>query len=129
MKSATRLSNDGYRGNAFGDISVAVVNADVGKSDLEGTVLDWRQPGFSGQVYVLDGSVNASKAEVLASTVPQTEATVPSSIFVYGKKYTTATTERTDYASAPAGVSDNSIQGLMVVDHDELKRECGRGCS
>lgn len=122
-KSATRLSNDDYRGDCFGDISVAVVNENVGKSDLEGTVLDWKQPGFSGQIYVLDGSINASKAEMLASTVPQAETVVPSGIYVYGKKYTTQTTEKTDYAPSPASVSDNSIQGLMVIDHDELKRE------
>lgn len=122
-KSAMRLSNDDYRGESFGDISVAVVNADIRQSDLEGTVLDWKQPGFSGQIYVLDGNVNDSKAEVLASTVPEASASIPSGIFVYGKKYTTVTTEKTEYAPAPAGVSDNSIQGLMVIDHDELKRE------
>lgn len=122
-KSAMRLSNDDYRGDSFGDISVAVVNADIRQSDLEGTVLDWEQPGFSGQIYVLDGNVNASKAEMLASTVPEPSASIPSSIFVYGKKYTTATTEKTEYAPVPAGVSDNSIQGLMVIDHDELKGE------
>lgn len=122
-KSATRLSNDDYRNSCFGDISTAVVNGDVDRDDLKDTVLDWKQPGFQGQIYILNGNSNDPKAEMLASTLSVGKTQKPDQIFVYGKKYQVTTTEKTSYPEEPAGVSDNSIQGLMVVDRTGLDKK------
>ena len=119
-KSATRLSNEDYRGYCFGDISVAVVNADVDGDDLKDTVLDWKQPGFQGQIYILDNNAKDSKAEMLASTLPVGKTQKPDSIFVYGKGYQVTTAEKTSYPEEAASVSDNSLKGLMVVDHESV---------
>lgn len=122
-KSATRLSNEDYRNCCFGDISVAVVNADVDADDLKDTVLDWKQPGFQGQIYVLGSDAKDPKAEMLASTLPVVKAKKPDNIFVYGKRYQVTATEQTSYAEEAASVSDNSLQGLMVVDHDSINEK------
>lgn len=119
-KSATRLSNEDYRSSCFGDISVAVVNADVDRDDLKDTVLDWKQPGFQGQIYVLNSNTKDPKAEMMASTLTLGKTQKPDNIFVYGKRYQVTTTEKTSYAEETSSVSDNSIQGLMVVDHDSI---------
>jgi hypothetical protein len=116
-KSATRLSND--RGLCFTDITTAVVPAQVRASELENTVLDAACLGFEGVVYTLSENSNEATAQVLKTT--EASQKVPESISVYGKRYTTQTTEATEYAEAEETVSDNSIQGRMVVDHDELK--------
>lgn len=122
-KSATRLSNDDYRNSCFENISTAVVNADVGRDDLEGTVLDWKQPGFQGQIYVLNSDAKDPKAEMLSSTLSVGKTRKPDNIFVYGKKYQVTVTEKTSYPEEKPGVSDNSIQGLMVVDHTDVDKK------
>lgn len=122
-KSATRLSNEDYRNCCFGNISVAVVNADVDEDDLKDTVLDWKQPGFQGQIYVLSSDANDPKAEMLASTLPVVKTNKPDNIYVYGKRYQVTVTEQAGYAEEAASVSDNSLQGLMVVDHDGLNEK------
>lgn len=122
-ESATRLTNDSYRGNCFSDISAAVVNKGLDGDDLKNTVLDRDYPGFEGQIYVLNGNANEPKAEVVASTVPQTMAQIPDQVFVYGKKYPVTTTEKTEYPAEEGAVSDNSIQGLMVIDHSRIEAD------
>lgn len=122
-KSATRLSNEDYRNSCFDNISVAVVNADVGRDDLEGTVLDWKQPGFQGQIYVLSSDAKDPKAEMRSSTLPVGKTRKPDNIFVYGRKYQVTVTEKTSYPEEEPGVSDNSIQGLMVVDHTDIDKK------
>ncbi len=122
-KSATRLSNDDYRNSCFDNISVAVVNADVGRDDLEDTVLDWKQPGFQGQIYVLNSDAKDPKAEMLSSTLPVGKTQKPDNIFVYGRKYQVTVTEKTSYPEEEPSVSDNSIQGLMVVDHTDIDKK------
>jgi len=122
-ESATRLTNDSYRGNCFSDISTAVVSKGSNAKSFENTVLDPDAPGFEGQIYTVDGNVNEPKAEVVYSTVPQTLAQIPSHIFVYGKKYPVVTTEKTEYAPEEGTVSDNSLQGLMVIDHSRIKAD------
>lgn len=121
-KSATRLSNDSYRGNCFDGISVAVVNEGIRRDDLKDTVLDWRQQGFKGQIYMLGSNAREPKAEMFASTLSISEMNRPDNIFVYGKKYQVAATEKTDYPAEQAAVSDNSLNGLMVVDHSQVKK-------
>lgn len=116
-KSATRLTND--RDFCFGDITAAVVPSQVKANDLEGTVLDSECLGFSGVVYTLDEG--KSRADAVAVMQPEETAQVPEAIYVYGKRYTVQTTEKTDYREETASVSDNSLQGLMVVDHDGLR--------
>lgn len=116
-QSATRLT--GNRDFCFSDISAAVVPDGVKADDLEGTVLDSAKLGFSGAVYTLDEG--KSQANTVAVTQTEETAALPKTIFVYGKRYTVQTTEKTVYTEETASVSDNSIQGLMVVDHDGLR--------
>ena len=56
----------------------------------------------------------------MASTLTLGKTQKPDNIFVYGKRYQVTTTEKTSYAEETSSVSDNSIQGLMVVDHDSI---------
>lgn len=121
-KSAARLLNDSYRGDCLEQISVAVVKSGMDIQDMEGSVLDPKQPGFSGQVYVLNDNVNEPKAEAVMVTVPENEADLPEQIYVYQKAYPVITTQNTYYLSREQSVSDNSIQGLMVVDHPQLEK-------
>lgn len=116
-KSATRLSNE--RDYCFGDILTAVVPADVTADDIKGTVLDAETLGFSGVVYTVDEG--KSQADVVTVMQPEETAQLPEDIYVYGKRYAVVTTESTRYMTEKVSVSDNSIQGLMVVDHDELQ--------
>lgn len=116
-QSATRLTGD--RDFCFGDIAAAVVPDDVTAEELEGTVLDAECLGFSGAVYRLDEG--KSRANAVAVMQPEETAQMPDSIYVYGKRYAVETTEQTRYATEAASVSDNSLQGLMVVDHDSLR--------
>ncbi|MCH5280146.1 MAG: leucine-rich repeat domain-containing protein [Lachnospiraceae bacterium] len=121
-ESATRLSNVDYRGTAFDNIEVAVVNAGTDAGDLKNTVLDPNGAGFSGTVFVL-GTNSSAQASVVASTMPEEEAEIPDAIRVYGKRYTVTTSDSVLYAKETTTVSDNSLQGLLVVDHDKIRRD------
>ena len=121
-ESATRLSNTDYRGTAFDGIGVAVVNAGVDEGNLRNTVLDPNGTGFSGAVFTL-GSDSSTQAGVIASTETKEQAKIPDAIYVYGKRYSVTTSDNVVYAKETATVSDNSLQGLLVVDHDKIKRD------
>lgn len=122
-KSAERLSNDAYRGKCFDRISVAVVKNEIDADDMEGSVLDPKQPGFSGWVYALNHNANAPKAVAVMANLPEAKKSLPAQILVYQKAYPVETTQKTYYAPEEESVSDNSLQGLMVVDHEKLAKE------
>lgn len=117
-KSATRLSGD--RNNCFGNVDVAIVTENVGTDDFTGTVLEPNSLGFAGNVYQLEEA--SGRATAVAIGWQEESESLPEEIYVYGKKYAVVMTEKTLYQDAPASVSDNSLQAMMVVDHDLLQR-------
>ena len=120
-ESATRLSND--RGYCFDGVDTVIVNSDVELEDLTNTVLDKDAWGFDGNIYTLTEISNGGEANLVACTDSEELAEIPENIYVYDKKYKVKNTDKADYAEPVQTLSDNSIQSLLVVDHDELKKE------
>lgn len=120
-KSATRLSND--RGYCFEGIDTVIVNKALDLDDLEQTVLDPDAWGFEGNIYTLTEISNGGDATLVACTNTKELAEVPDDIYVYDKRYKVKDADKADYAQSESTVSDNSLQSLLVVDHEKLKKE------
>ncbi|MCR5655580.1 MAG: leucine-rich repeat domain-containing protein [Lachnospiraceae bacterium] len=119
--TSSRLSNDAYRGCVFDGIDTAIVPNGFNLAGAAGTVLDNEVLGFDGNVYCLatDGSKNAT---FIGSTDTQEDCVIPESIAVYDSTYKVGKANHLSYSKAAETVSDNSLSGLLVVDHSDLKK-------
>ena len=119
--ATARLSNDAYRGFVFDGIHAAIVPSGLSLESQAGTVLDPEILGFKGNVYTIaeDGSKNTT---FIGSTETEEDCVVPDAIGVYDSTYRVGKANRVSYSEPAPAVSDNSLQGLMVVDHDTLKK-------
>ena len=120
-ESASRLSNE--RGYCFDGVDTVIVNKDVDLDELSQTVLDPDAWGFDGNIYTITEISNGGEATLVACTDSKEQAEIPENIYVYDKKYKVTNTEKADYAEEETTVSDNSIQALLVVDHNELNKD------
>lgn len=118
--SSQRLTQT--RDLVFGSIKNAIVNTGVTSASAKGSVLDFTKPGFEGIIYTMT-DVNSKKVKPLWSNSPESNTTIPDSIVLYGSNYKVEESSTMEYASSKGTVSDNSIQGLSVVDHSDLKRK------
>ncbi len=113
-KTATRLTNESFRGDCLDGIPIAVINsADVA---LSGTVLDASVPGFSGAVVVVDDESAGTAHTVQVSNTAGAE-NIPKEFSLYNKIYSLTTDDGAleNAASSNSSLSENTIDTLKKV--------------
>ncbi len=120
-ESATRLYNDDYRGSAFYNIEDAVVMNAIGEDDLKGTVLDVFNGAYKGAVYELKTVADESEANLVALSEKDRETA--DKIAAYGKTHKVKKGNGIIFPKEnERTVSDNSLNGLLIVDHRGFRK-------
>lgn len=120
-ESSLRLTAE--RNDIFDGIQTAVIDSSLSKSSLDNTVLDSNVSGFKGVIYQLSSGSDNRRATPIISNNPKESTVLPASIMVYDKNYTVESNTQMSFSKMPSSVSDNSINGLLVVDCDKLKKK------
>lgn len=103
--TATRLVNEEYRDAVFKDVQVAVVDENITKEDIPGTVLDFKAGGFRGLVCTVKRAASGDTPgllEVKFCMMHKAEVnsrSMPDEIVLYGKTYELSGQEDMEYLS------------------------------
>ncbi len=112
--TATRLVNEEYRDAVFKDVGVAVVDENITKEDITGTVLDYNAGGFRGLVCSVKRAASGDTPgllEVKFCMMHKSEVnsrTMPDEVMIYGKTYELSGQEDMEYLSEAGGIGAES---------------------
>ena len=127
-KTATRLSNAGYRNLALDGVKTAVVDSSV--TDFSNTVLDENSLGFRGLVVSILSSGTEQTAQLKYCTLlPDTNTgivSVPKSVQVKGQTYEITSVESDAFSPyvSRGGWNTGSLTGI-VFENQELGKQVG----
>lgn len=120
-KTATRMTNEGYRDAVFKDVRIAIVDDGITNKDIKDTVLDYDKGGFRGFVCSVEQAADdetPGRLRVKFCVMQEKdvdEITIPREVTVYGKPYEIANPEdAVVYASEEA--EEAAEEGTVTVE-------------
>lgn len=116
-KTAQRLSNPEYRGEALEEIAVAVINQEIPMESLESTVLDGTLNGFKGIIISITSDTDMT-ASVRGTTLTGEELAyfeVPSVVEIYGRQYTLSGAEQLESMAAANEDTNFHNEGSVLI--------------
>ena len=119
--TATRLVNEEYRDAVFKDVGVAVVDENITKEDITGTVLDYHTGGFRGLVCSVKRAASGDTPGLLQvkfcmmHKAEVNSRTMPDEVMIYGKTYELTGQEDMEYLSE-AGSTVTQSAGAESAD-------------
>ena len=126
--TATRLVNEEYRDAVFKDVRVAVVDENITKEDITGTVLDYNAGGFRGLVCSVKRAASGDTPGVLQvkfcmmHKAEVNSRTMPDEVMIYGKAYELSGQEDMEYLSeAGSAATERTEAGNAGAESGETQ--------